>query len=74
MKYKNRILFGTDYEPRIKNVKGFYTTHYRFLETKDEYFDHPFDFLGPWKIYGVGLPDDVLRFVYHDNAARVLGL
>jgi predicted TIM-barrel fold metal-dependent hydrolase len=29
---------------------------------------------GRWSIYGVGLPDSILRKIYHDNAARLLGL
>ena len=29
---------------------------------------------GRWRIYGLFLPDDVLRKVYHDNAARLLRL
>jgi len=55
-----------------------YQTYFRFLETDDEYFDPRPDssspLLGRWYIYGVYLPDDVLRRVYHDNAARLLGL
>ena len=73
-KYADRILFGTDYEPRIADAGDFYTIHYRFLETKDEYFDHPFESLGMWKIYGLGLDDDALRLIYRDNAARILKL
>jgi hypothetical protein len=29
---------------------------------------------GRWKIYGLGLPDPILKKVYLDNAVRVLGL
>jgi predicted TIM-barrel fold metal-dependent hydrolase len=29
--------------------------------------------LGDWNIYGIGLPDDMLRKVYRDNALRLLG-
>ena len=68
-------MFGTDYVPDIDDVRDFYNIHMRFLETMDEYFDHPFaGFLGNWKIYGIGLEDDVLKKLYRDNAKRVLGL
>ncbi|MDQ3258762.1 MAG: amidohydrolase, partial [Acidobacteriota bacterium] len=49
----------------------------RFLETLDEYFDYapsPTPPQGRWKIYGIGLPDQILKKVYHNNAARLLGL
>jgi len=54
-----------------------YEIYYRFLETEDEYFDYaPADVppQGRWSIYGIGLPEAILRKVYHDNAARLLGL
>jgi hypothetical protein len=52
-----------------------YRTYFRFLETEDEYFDYPgYPWQGSWKIYGLGLSDEVLRKLYHDNAARELGL
>ena len=73
IRYQNRLLFGTDGNPETED----YRTHFRFFETADEYFDYPFWSLfnyGRWKIYGVDLPDDVLRKLYHDNAARLLGL
>ena len=82
-KYQDRILFGTDAVP-----KGFdtpqqifcdelYEIYYRFLETEDEYFDYapaPVPPQGRWRIYGLGLPESVLRKVYFENAARILGL
>src|SRR6185295_1248587 len=51
--------------------------YWRFLETEDEYFDHAPAVVPPqgrWRIYGLGLPDAILKKVYRDNAARVLGL
>ena len=54
-----------------------YEIYYRFLETEDEYFDYapaPVPPQGRWRIYGIGLPEAILRQVYHDNAARLLGL
>jgi DNA-directed RNA polymerase subunit beta len=54
-----------------------YRLHYRFLETDDEYFPYELNeppTQGRWRIYGVGLPEGILKKVYHDNAARLLGL
>ncbi len=71
LKYANRILFGTDSAPNV-NV---YRTYFRFLETDDEYFNYgqgPVPRTGRWQIYGLFLPDDVLRQVYHANAARLI--
>ena len=50
-----------------------YRVYYRFLETRDEYFHHGGG-LGRWRIYGIHLPDDVLKKVYYKNAAKLLGL
>jgi predicted TIM-barrel fold metal-dependent hydrolase len=70
LKYADRILFGTDLVPEI----GMYRLHFRFLETADEYFDYPSHASGQgrWSIYGLYLPDDVLRLVYRENALRLL--
>jgi len=82
-KYQDRILFGTDAVPRgnetPQQVFGdqLYQIYYRFLETEDEYFDYAPAAVPPqgrWQIYGLGLPEAILKKVYHDNAARVLGL
>lgn len=80
-RYQDRILFGTDaipdgYEtPQQVFVDELYEIYYRFLETDDEYFDYapaPIPPQGRWRIYGLGLPEQILRKVYHDNAARLL--
>ncbi|SFI25163.1 Predicted metal-dependent hydrolase, TIM-barrel fold [Planctomicrobium piriforme] len=71
MKYPDRILFGTDGVPPMSEL----VPHFRFLETWDEYFayeDNPFPPQGLWNIYGLGLPDDVLRKVYNENASRLI--
>lgn len=76
VEYADRILYGTDrYPGRPDQPRD--RVYFRFLETADEYFeyyDHPFPPTGEWRIYGVDLPDDVLRKIYHENAERVLGL
>ena len=70
LKYANRILFGTDLIPEV----NMYRLHYRFLETRDEYFEYPSHASrqGRWSIYGLFLPDEVLRKVYRENAIRLL--
>ena len=84
-KYQDRILFGTDAVPppygnvTPQQVFGdeLYEIYYRFLETEDKYFDYapaPLPPQGRWRIYGLGLPDQVLKKVYYQNAARLLGL
>jgi predicted TIM-barrel fold metal-dependent hydrolase len=82
-KYQDRILFGTDAVPRgtetPQQIFGddLYRIYYRFLETEDEYFDYapaPVPPQGRWRIYGLGLPDPILRKVYHENADRLLRL
>jgi predicted TIM-barrel fold metal-dependent hydrolase len=82
-KYQDRILFGTDAVPNghetPQQVFGekLYEIYYRFLETRDEYFDYapsPVPPQGRWRIYGLGLSDQILRKVYQDNAAKLLKL
>ena len=82
-KYQDRILFGTDAIPHgietPQQVFGsdLYHIYYRFLETEDEYFDYAPARIPPqgrWRIYGLGLPEGILRKVYHQNAERVLGM
>lgn len=71
IRHQDRVLFGTDGNPREED----YRSWFRFLETNDEYFDYPFARLhkaGRWKIYGLGLPDEVLQKLYYANAARLL--
>lgn len=77
--YQDRVLFGSDGNPG-REVEQFWTPHWRFLETDDEDFDHPAQMLSPtgvplqgrWRIYGVFLPDGVLRKIYYENALRYL--
>ncbi len=71
VKYAGRVLFATD-GPRVPERLGY---HWRFLETYDEYFpyaENAFPPQGFWNIYGVGLPDDVLRRLYYKNAERLI--
>jgi predicted TIM-barrel fold metal-dependent hydrolase len=70
LKFPDRILFGSDLLPE----ESMYRLYYRFLETADEYFEYPSHASrqGRWNIYGLYLPDDVLRKVYRENALRLL--
>ena len=71
LKYQDRIMFGTDGPRSAARL----LPHWRFLETFDEYFpyaENPFPPQGLWNIYGLGLPDDVLKKVYSANAARII--
>jgi predicted TIM-barrel fold metal-dependent hydrolase len=81
--YQDRILFGTDAIPHgvetPQQIFGddLYRIYYRFLETADEYFDYapaPTPPQGRWRIYGLQLPESILKKVYSGNAARLLGL
>jgi predicted TIM-barrel fold metal-dependent hydrolase len=69
IKYQDRILFGKDaYQPEE------YPYYWRVFETADEYFDYYRPYHAFWKLYGMDLPDDVLKKVYYKNALRVLKL
>ncbi len=83
--YQDRILFGTDAIPSPEGdatpqqVFGdaLYEIYFRFLETEDDYFDYAPAKTPPqgrWRIYGLGLPDSVLKKVYFENAAQILGI
>jgi predicted TIM-barrel fold metal-dependent hydrolase len=60
--------------PTPAEVERFFDATRRYFETSDQGFDHPTPIQGNWKIDGIALPSDVLRKVYHHNAARLLAL
>jgi len=67
VKYQDRILFGKDaFQPEE------YPYYWRVFETRDEYFDYYRDYHAFWKLYGMDLPDEVLRKLYFENALRVV--
>src|SRR5438477_3932033 len=67
IKYQDRILFGKDsWAPEE------YATYFRVLETEDEYFPYHKKYHAFWAMYGMGLPDDILRKVYYKNALRII--
>ena len=71
IKHADRVLYGTDGpwpEARVKQ-------YWRFFETLDEnfpYSEKEFPPQGFWNIYGVGLPDDVLKKIYHENVLKLI--
>ncbi|MFP5245649.1 MAG: amidohydrolase family protein [Thermoanaerobaculia bacterium] len=67
IKYQDRVLMGKD----IWNADE-YATYFRVLETEDEYFDYYRKRHAFWKMYGLGLPDEVLRKIYYKNALALL--
>jgi predicted TIM-barrel fold metal-dependent hydrolase len=66
-KYQDRILFGKD-----SWVPSEYSTYFRVLETEDEYFPYHKKYHAYWKMYGIGLSDEVLKKVYYKNAIRLI--
>ena len=67
VKYQDRLLFGKDsYQPDE------YPYYWRVFETNDEYFDYYRDYHAFWKLYGMDLPDPVLRKLYYGNALKVV--
>ena len=66
VKYQDRILFGKDsFQPEE------YPYYWRVFETRDDYFDYYRDYHAKWKLYGIDLPDSVLKKVYFGNALRI---
>ena len=66
IRYQDRVLFGKDsFQPSE------YPYYWRVFETKDEYFDYYRDYHAFWKMYGLDLPEEVLRKLYYGNALRL---
>jgi len=67
IKYQDRVLFGKDaYHPEE------YYTYFRVLETADEYFPYYKKYHAFWRMYGLDLPDEILKKLYYKNALRIL--
>jgi predicted TIM-barrel fold metal-dependent hydrolase len=66
IRFQDRILFGKDsYQPEE------YPYYWRVFETRDDYFDYYRGYHAFWKLYGIDLPDEVLKKVYFGNALRI---
>lgn len=66
IKYQDRILFGKDAFQPVE-----YPYYFRVFETADEYFDYYRPYHAFWKLYGIDLPDSVLKKVYYANALKI---
>lgn len=67
VKYQDRILFGKDsFQPDE------YPYYWRTFETADDYFDYYRDYHAFWKLYGLALPDAVLKKLYFGNALKLV--
>lgn len=67
IKYQDRVLFGKDsWKPEE------FPTYFRVLESDDEYFPYHKKYHAFWPMYGLDLPDDVLKKVYYKNALRIV--
>jgi predicted TIM-barrel fold metal-dependent hydrolase len=67
IKYQDRVLFGKDIWAPDE-----YHVYFRVLETADEYFDYYRKRHAFWKMYGLDLPDEVLKKLYYKNALRLI--
>ncbi len=66
VQFQDRILFGKDsFQPEE------YPYYWRVFETRDDYFDYYRGYHAFWKLYGIDLPDAVLKKVYYQNALRL---
>ena len=66
LKYQDRVLFGKDsFQPEE------YPYYWRVFETHDDYFDYYRGYHAFWKLYGIDLPDEVLKKIYFDNALKL---
>ena len=66
IEYQDRVMFGKD----IYNKSEYYV-YFRVLETNDEYFDYYRKRHAFWKMYGMNLPDSVLKKLYYENALKL---
>ncbi|MCK0145837.1 amidohydrolase [Arenibacter sp. F26102] len=67
VKYQDRILFGKDsWKPEE------FPTYFRVLESDDEYFPYHKKYHAFWPMYGMNLPDEVLKKVYYKNALKLI--
>lgn len=66
--YQDRILFGKD-----SFAPDEFPYYWRTFETRDEYFDYYRGYHAFWQMYGMDLPDEVLKKVYYLNALKLIG-
>ncbi len=86
-KHQDRILFGSDFistprgmqlgsvsrePPDVAAGVRFFAAHWAYFETNDKQIAHPTPIQGDWKVDAIGLPVEVLRKLYHDNAEKLI--
>jgi uncharacterized protein len=67
VEHQDRVMMGKD-----TYAQDEFYVYFRILETEDEYFPYYRRRHAFWSMYGMGLPDEVLRKVYYGNALRVI--
>ena len=67
-KHADRLVYGTD----MGFDKEMYRVTFRILESLDEHFYEFEQFSYHWALNGFGLSGEILKSVYHDNAAKLL--
>ena len=87
LKHQDRIFFATDFQvydrlilgssgneppPTDADAEVFFAREWRWLETRDKHWPHMTPIQGDWTISSIGLPANVLRKIYFDNARRLL--
>jgi len=70
------LMFGSTgaAPPGPADEERFYSSTWRWFETRDTAIPSPTPIQGRWTIDGIGLPDEVLRKIYGENASRLLEL
>ncbi len=67
IRHQDRVLFGKDiWAPEEYHV------YFRTLQTADEYFPYYRKRHAFWRLYGLDLPDEVLKKIYYQNALRII--
>ena len=66
IEHQDRVLFGKD-----TYKKSEFDVYFRILETSDEYFDYYRKRHAHWKMYGLNLPDSILKKLYYKNARKL---
>ncbi len=65
--YQDRVLMGKD-----SWAPSEYHTYFRIFETVDEFFPYYRKRHAWWRMYGLDLPDEVLRKIYYKNALSII--
>jgi uncharacterized protein len=67
IRYQDRVLFGKGGWDVSE-----YGAYFRVLESADEYFEYSKRRYANWAMYGLDLPDEVLKKLYYKNAQRLI--